>query len=32
MDPVRRLKISIAILLLLLTMGTSGYMIIEGWS
>ena len=31
MDPVRRLKISIGVLLLLLTMGTSGYMIIEGW-
>ncbi len=31
MDPVRRLKISVVILLLLLTMGTGGYMLIEGW-
>lgn len=31
MDPVRRLKISVAVLLLLLTLGTSGYMIVEGW-
>jgi voltage-gated potassium channel len=32
MDPVRRLKISLAILVLLLTLGTSGYILIEGWS
>lgn len=32
MDPVRRLKISLAVLLLLLTLGTSGYMVVEGWS
>lgn len=31
MDPVRRLKISIAVLLLLLSLGTGGYMIVEGW-
>jgi len=31
MDPVRRLKLSFVILLLLLTFGTSGYMLVEGW-
>jgi voltage-gated potassium channel len=31
MDPVRHLKISVAILLLLVTGGTVGYMAIEGW-
>uniref|UniRef100_A0A831UG96 Potassium channel protein n=1 Tax=Geobacter metallireducens TaxID=28232 RepID=A0A831UG96_GEOME len=31
MDPVRHLKISIAILLLLVSAGTAGYMAIEGW-
>ena len=31
MDPVRRLKISLAVLVLLLTLGTSGYMVVEGW-
>ncbi len=31
MDPVRRLKISIVILLLLLTLGTTGYVVVEGW-
>lgn len=31
MDPVRRLKISLAILLLLLALGTGGYMLVEGW-
>jgi len=31
MDPVRHLKISIAILLLLVSAGTAGYMVIEGW-
>lgn len=31
MDPVRRLKISLVVLLLLLTIGTAGYMLIEGW-
>ncbi|WP_129124811.1 potassium channel family protein [Geomonas oryzae] len=32
MDPVRHFKISIGVLLLLLTVGTCGYMTIEGWS
>ena len=32
MDPVRHFKISIGVLLLLLTVGTSGYMTLEGWS
>lgn len=31
MDPVRHLKISVAILLLLVSIGTAGYMSIEGW-
>lgn len=31
MDPVRHLKISVAILLLLVSIGTAGYMTIEGW-
>lgn len=31
MDPVRHLKISVAILLLLVSIGTAGYMAIEGW-
>lgn len=31
MDPVRRLKLSLAVLLLLLTLGTAGYMTVEGW-
>ena len=31
MDPVRHLKISLFVLLLLLSLGTSGYMVIEGW-
>lgn len=32
MDPVRHFKISIGVLLLLLTVGTCGYMALEGWS
>ena len=32
MDPVRHLKISIGVLLLLLTVGTCGYITLEGWS
>lgn len=32
MDPVRRLKLSLVVLMLLLTLGTTGYMLIEGWS
>jgi voltage-gated potassium channel len=31
MDPVRHLKISMVVLFLLVTMGTVGYMSIEGW-
>jgi voltage-gated potassium channel len=31
MNPVKDLKISIGILLLLVTLGTTGYMAIEGW-
>ena len=31
MNPVRQLKISLLILLLLVSLGTSGYMSIEGW-
>lgn len=31
MDPVRHLKISFIVLLMLITGGTSGYMTIEGW-
>lgn len=31
MDPVRHLKISIVILLLLVSGGTTGYMLLEGW-
>ena len=31
MDPVRRLKISLAVLFMLLTLGTGGYMLVEGW-
>ncbi|MBJ6724789.1 potassium channel family protein [Geomesophilobacter sediminis] len=31
MDPVRHFKISIGVLLLLLSLGTVGYMTIEGW-
>lgn len=31
MDPVRHFKISIAVLLLLVSVGTAGYMAIEGW-
>jgi voltage-gated potassium channel len=31
MDPVRHLKISICVLGLLITLGTTGYMVIEGW-
>lgn len=32
MDPVRHLKISIFVLLMLVSVGTSGYVVIEGWS
>ena len=32
MDPVRHLKISFAVLALLVTIGVTGYMSIEGWS
>ena len=32
MDPVRHLKISFAVLALLVTVGVTGYMSIEGWS
>ncbi len=32
MDPVRHLKVSIMVLALLMTVGTTGYMVIEGWS
>lgn len=31
MDPVRHLKISIGILVMLVTVGTGGYMLLEGW-
>ena len=31
MNPVRELKISRFLLLLLLSLGTAGYMVIEGW-
>jgi voltage-gated potassium channel len=31
MNPVKQLKISLLILLLLLSLGTAGYMVIEGW-
>jgi len=31
MNPVRELKISLFLLLLLLSLGTAGYMVIEGW-
>ena len=31
MDPVRHLKVSMAVLLLLVTLGTAGFMGIEGW-
>ena len=31
MDPIRHLKISILVLGLLITLGTTGYMLIEGW-
>ena len=31
MNPLRQLKISLLVLLLLVTSGTAGYMIIEGW-
>ncbi len=31
MDPVRHLKISMVVMLLLVSLGTSGYMSIEGW-
>jgi len=32
MDPIRHLKISMAVLLALVTLGATGYMTIEGWS
>ena len=31
MDPVRHLKISVVVLVLLMSLGTLGYMSIEGW-
>jgi len=31
MNPVKQLKISLGILLLLVSLGTAGYMVIEGW-
>jgi voltage-gated potassium channel len=31
MNPVRELKISLFVLLLLMSLGTAGYMVIEGW-
>ena len=31
MDPIRHLKISVAVLLILVTTGAAGYMTIEGW-
>ncbi len=32
MNPVRQLKISLAVLLLLITLGTAGYMVLERWN
>ena len=31
MDPMRHLKISILVLIILVSLGTTGYMGIEGW-
>ena len=32
MDPIRHLKISMVVLLALVSLGATGYMVIEGWS